>query len=143
MNGDENPPKISPGATYGLVLWYTSFGAVFTTFFCVGCLLCGMHYISTVWLLVFLLPAVSCFLTAALLADWIPYLPQKDSCEATEDAPDKGKASDAPSLNSPPPTYKADPRLVSSILSQAFTNSGCLRVIPPSKNNEGEPLSWR
>ncbi|RFN54293.1 hypothetical protein FIE12Z_1419 [Fusarium flagelliforme] len=133
MTGHENTLDISPRATVGLALWYTSFGAVFTIFFCVGCLLRGMNLMPTVWLLVFLLPAASCFITAALLAGRIPYLLQKDSSEATDDAPDNEQAADGASLNSPPPTYKAGQRLESSILPQAFTNSGCLSVSPPSK----------
>ncbi|CAG7556395.1 unnamed protein product [Fusarium equiseti] len=140
MNGYEFPLEISPRATIALALWYTSFGAVFATFFCVRCLLRGMHLIPTVWLLVFLLPAVSCCLTAALLARRIPYLLQKDSSEATDDAPDNEKAADGASLNNPPPTYKAGQWSGSSILPHAFTNSGCLSVIPPSRNDKGAPF---
>ena len=110
-------------------------------YFTIKCTLCcGMHLIPTVWLLVFLLPAVSCCLTAALLARRIQYLLQKDSSEATEDAPDNEKAADGASLNSSPPTYKAGQWLGSSILPHAFTNSGCLSVIPPSKNDKGAPF---
>ncbi|RBR24474.1 uncharacterized protein FIESC28_02670 [Fusarium coffeatum] len=109
MNDDENPLKISPRATTGLTLWYIGFGAIFFTFFCIGCLLRAMDCISTVWLLVFLLPAVFCLLTASLMANWIPNLSPKTSSEAKDDVPANGVPGDAASLNSPPPTYKAAP----------------------------------
>ncbi|KAJ4008022.1 hypothetical protein NW766_009837 [Fusarium irregulare] len=109
MNGNENPLSISPRATIGLALWYTGFGAVFFTFFCIGCLLRATHLISTVWLLALLLPTVSLLVMAAVTANWIPYLSTKDSSASTDDAPDNGKAANAASLNSPPPTYKAGP----------------------------------
>ena len=124
MNGNENPLNTSPRATIGLTLWYSGFGAAFFALFCIGCLLRAMHLISTVWLLVLLLPTISLLVMAAVTANWIPYLSTKDSSASTDDAPDSGKAANAASLNSPPPTYKAGPRLVSPILSQAFTNSG-------------------
>ena len=141
MNSNENPLSISPRATIGLALWYTGFGAVFFTFFCIGCLLRATDYISTVWLLVFLLPAVFCLLTASLMANCNPDLSPKDSSEATDGAPDHGNAANSASLNSPPPTYKAGPRLVSPILPQDFTNSVCLSVTLPFKNDEEELLS--
>ncbi|WXC60734.1 hypothetical protein SNK03_006617 [Fusarium graminearum] len=74
-----------------------------------------MGLISTAWTLLFLLPTVSCLLTAAVLAHWLPsanpwvsYHSQENSNQATDDGQDNGKAANATSLNNTPPIYNAE-----------------------------------
>ncbi|CAF3658876.1 unnamed protein product [Fusarium graminearum] len=145
MYGDENPPKSSSGVANALAEWYTCFGSLFAGLFCVACILRVMGLISTAWTLLFLLPTVSCFLTAAVLAHWLPsanpwvsYHSQENSNQATDDGQDNGKAANATSLNNTPPIYNAETRLVYSMLPRAFTDSGYLVVSRQSKGNKGE-----
>ncbi|KAJ4128969.1 hypothetical protein NW768_007494 [Fusarium equiseti] len=122
MHGDENPPKSSSGfaealvewySSFGAVVWYTSIGSLFAGLFCVACMLRAMNLISTTWAFLFLLPTLSCFITAAVSANWNLSVNSQASSrspennnEVTDDSPDNGKPLNDVSLHSPPPTYK-------------------------------------